>query len=63
LEDFERMCPGAAFDNLELWCLIVAMYGSAPGIVSSVRPARELGALAIEVGDGGSIADAEFEAL
>jgi hypothetical protein len=61
--DLERICPGAAFDNLELWCLIVATYGSAPGIVSSVKPAREFGALAIEVGDGGRMAEAELEAL
>ena len=43
---FVRACPGGAFDKRELCRFTVAMNGSAPGIVSSVRPTREFGARA-----------------
>ena len=51
------VCPGGAFDKRELCRFTVAMNGSAPGIASSVRPAREFGALARKEGVPGITAE------
>lgn len=54
---FERACPGGAFDNRELCRFGGVMNGSAPGMVSSVRPARAFGALATTEWNSDSLAD------
>jgi len=49
---FVRSCPGGAFDSRELCLFGTGINGTAPGTVSSVRPALELGALATKSGWG-----------
>jgi hypothetical protein len=50
---FVLIWPGGGFDNRELCRFTVPTKGSAPGIVSSVRPMREFGALARKEGESG----------
>jgi hypothetical protein len=69
---FDRACPGGALDNRELCRFGGVMNGSAPGMVSSVRPARAFGALAttewssdsetvlIEVGEAAHVQAGEY---
>jgi hypothetical protein len=52
-------CPGGALERRELCLFMGGMKGSAPGMVSSVRPARELGARAMEEGDSGSMIEGD----
>lgn len=46
-------CPGGSFESRELWRFGGVMKGSAPGTVSSVRPARAFGAVAMYDGESG----------
>jgi len=57
---FERVCPGGALDNRELCRFGGVMKGSAPGMVSSVRPARAFGALATTEWSSDSCAETEI---
>jgi hypothetical protein len=56
---FDLVWPGGGFDNRELCRFIVPTKGSAPGIVSSVRPFRAFGALARKDGEPGYSEDGD----